>query len=81
MESCEIKKNNRFLGSRSLYLIPVLQFTNCANEHIACASLCVYVATGVQTESVQHTGEKTDVVTDLSVVPKLQQSRQVLQTC
>ncbi len=60
-----------------VYLLSALELTHSANEHIACASLCVCVGLGVQAESVEDAGEETDVVTHLHAVPKLHQSRQV----
>lgn len=57
-----------------MHLFAALEFTHCANENIACASLCVCVGLVVHAESVQDVGEETDVVTDLHAVPKPHQS-------
>lgn len=57
-----------------VHLFAALEFTHCANEYIAYASLCVCVGLGVHAESVQNAGKETNVVTDLHTVPKLHQS-------
>ena len=57
-----------------VHLFAALEFTQCAHEYIACASLCVCVGLSVHAESVQDAGEETNVVTDLHTVPKLHQS-------
>lgn len=58
----------------SFYLFSTLKLTRCANQHIACTSLCSGVAAVLQAEPVQDGGEETDVVTDLCTVSKWQKS-------
>lgn len=60
-----------------MYLFTALELTHCANKRITYVYLCLCVGLGVQAESVQSAGEEADVVTNLSVVPKPHQSRQV----
>lgn len=62
-----------------MYLFSALELTHDANERVACVSLPLCVAVGIQAESVQDARQEADIVTDLRTVSKLQQSRQVPQ--
>lgn len=67
--------------SSSAYLFSALKLTHRANKHITSVCQRACVGSGVQAESVQDAGEETDIVPHLCIVPELQQSRQVPQSC
>lgn len=62
------------LRCHSSYLFSALELTHCANQRVACVSLCSGVPAVVRAEPVQGAAEETDVVTNLGAVSKLQQS-------